>query len=80
MNAKLTLNLNKNITENAKIYARRNHVSLSKLIENYLNSITRTAETKKKVSPLVESLTGIIPNINIDDRKEYRDYITEKYV
>jgi len=80
MTAKLTLNLNKNITENAKIYARRNNVSLSKLIENYLNSLTKPPATKKKISPLVESLTGIIPNVDIEERQEYRDYITKKYL
>ena len=80
MTAKLTLNLNKNITENAKIYARRNNVSLSKLIENYLNSLTKPSATKKKISPLVESLTGIIPNVDIEERQEYRDYITKKYL
>ncbi|MCL2435463.1 MAG: DUF6364 family protein [Lentimicrobiaceae bacterium] len=80
MNAKLTLNLNKNTTEEAKIYARRNNVSLSKLIESYLNSLVKPPSTKKKISPLVESLTGIIPNANIEERKEYRDYLTEKYL
>jgi hypothetical protein len=80
MNTKLTLNLNKNITEEAKIYARRNHISLSKLIEHYLNSLTKPSSIKKKISPLVESLTGIIPNKNIEERKEYRDYLTEKYL
>jgi len=79
MNAKLTLNLSKDITQEAKIYARRNNVSLSRLIENYLFSITSTSSLKKKISPIVESLTGVIPNENIDERKEYRDYITKKY-
>ena len=80
MNAKLTLNLNKNTTEEAKVYARRNNVSLSKLIESYLNSLTKSPSTKKKASPVVESLTGIIPNANIEERKEYHDYLTEKYL
>ena len=65
MNTKLTLNLNQNITKEAKVYARRNHISLSKLIENYLNSLTKPSLIKNKVSPLVESLTGIIPHENL---------------
>jgi len=79
MNAKLTLNLNKSIIEGAKLYAKENKVSLSKLIENYLNLFTHYSLADKKVSPLVESLTGVIPNEYIDDRKDYRDYLTEKY-
>ena len=62
MNSKLTLNLNKNIIENAKDYAKDNRTSLSKLIENYLNSLTTKNNKEFKVSHLVESLTGIIPN------------------
>ncbi|NLX66904.1 MAG: hypothetical protein GXZ19_09100 [Bacteroidales bacterium] len=78
MNTKLTLNLDKSIIEEAKSYAKKNNVSLSKLIENYLNSLTKTSKEGIKVSPLVESLTGIISS-DIDERKSYRDYLSEKY-
>jgi hypothetical protein len=78
MNTKLTLNLNKNIISEAKTYAKSHQVSLSKLIENYLHSLTQESKKKNSVSPLVESLTGIIPN-DFDERNEYRDYIHKKY-
>lgn len=79
MNTKLTLNLNKNIIDEAKSYAKKNQVSLSKLIENYLNSLVKTSHKKTtKVSPLVESLTGVISS-EVDERKSYRDYLSEKY-
>jgi len=79
MNIKLTINLDKDIIDEAKTYAKNNHLTLSKLIENYLYSLTRTPEKKSKVSPLVESLTGVIPSVNYDDKKEYRDHLSEKY-
>lgn len=79
MNTKLTLNLDKSIIEEAKSYAKENKVSLSKLIENYLNSLTKKSDNKNvKVSPLVESLTGVISS-DVDERKSYRDYLSEKY-
>jgi ribosome recycling factor len=78
MNTKLTLNLNKEIIEDAKNYAKSHRVSLSKMIENYLNSVTRETKKQSIVSPLVESLTGIIPS-TIDERKNYRDYLEKKY-
>jgi len=79
MNTKLTLNLNKSVIEEAKSYAKENQVSLSKLIENYLKSIVKKQDKKTvKISPLVESLTGIIPSY-LDERKDYRDYLSEKY-
>lgn len=78
MNTKLTLNLDKDIIFEAKNYAKDHKVSLSKLIENYLNSLTKESKRNSTVSPLVESLTGIIPN-DFDEKKEYRDYINKKY-
>jgi hypothetical protein len=78
MSTKLTLNLNKEIIEEAKSYAKNHQTSLSKLIENYLRSLTRASNKKSGVSPLVESLTGIIPS-DYDEKKDYRDYIDQKY-
>ncbi|MBP9135199.1 MAG: hypothetical protein KBF75_14325 [Saprospiraceae bacterium] len=78
MNTKLTLNLDKEIICEAKTYAKSHNVSLSKLIENYLNSLTRGSKKKSSVSPFVESLTGIIPS-DYDERNDYRNYIDQKY-
>ena len=78
MNTKLTLNLNTEVIYEAKTYAKSHKVSLSKLIENYLNSLTRKSKKKSSVSPLVESLTGIIPN-DFYEKKDYRNYIDRKY-
>ena len=80
MNTKLTLNLNKGVIEQAKSYAKENSVSLSKLIESYLDSLTTRSEKKSKISPLVKSLTGVIPSRNYDDKKDYKDYLSEKYL
>ena len=41
MNTKLTLNLDKVVIDEAKYYAKINKMSLSKLIENYLNGKER---------------------------------------
>ena len=80
MNTKLTLNIDKDIIEEAKSYAKENNVSLSKLIENYLNSLTNKRDIEsKKVTPLVESLTGVIPSLQDDVRDDYRNYLYEKY-
>ncbi|HEU0227080.1 MAG TPA: DUF6364 family protein [Arachidicoccus soli] len=80
MNTKLTLNLNKSIIESAKDYAKDNSTSLSKLIENYLNSLTKKDRENIKISPLVESLTGVIPNETEEGIKnEYYAYLNKKY-
>jgi ribosome recycling factor len=79
MNTKLTLNLDKDVIEQAKTYAKDHKVSLSQLIENYLDSLTKRSDKKSKISPLVESLTGVIPNGNHEDRKDYQEYLSKKY-
>ena len=76
MDTKLTLKLDKEIIERAKLYARNNNTSLSKLIENMLSRMTSSNEDDVKITPLVESLSGIINPKEIDD---YSDYLAEKY-
>ena len=79
MNTKLTLNIDDNVIEEAKSYAKNNSISLSKLIENYLLSLTNKKSKTTKVSPLVESLTGVVSLKNADYKKEYSDYLSKKY-
>jgi hypothetical protein len=80
MNTKLTLNLDKNVIESAKDYAKSRKVSLSQLIENYLNALTKKGVRDFSVSPLVESLTGLMPaTTETDDRQQYYDYLEKKY-
>jgi dsDNA-specific endonuclease/ATPase MutS2 len=80
MNTKLTLRLNNYVIERAKIYAQKHKTSLSKMIESYLNSVTRQESENVEITPLVESLSGVIelPE-DYDYRKEYPDHLSEKY-
>ena len=59
MDTKLTLKLDKSIIEKAKAYASDQQVSLSKLVENYLNSLTSNSPKTDEImiSPFVNSLT-----------------------
>jgi len=81
METKLTLRLNGNVIERAKAYARNHKISLSKMIEAYLDSLTKKREEKKtSITPLVESLSGVIDlPADFDYKKDYRDYLDEKY-
>lgn len=82
METKLTLRLNNNVIERAKLYARDHKISLSKMIEAYLDSVTtqKRKERKNTITPLVESLSGVIDvPADFDYKKEYRDYLEEKY-
>lgn len=80
MDTKLTLKLDKEIINRAKDYAESKKISLSKLIESYLQLLTKESSSKDKISPLVESLSGVIelPQ-KYDDKNDYANYLTEKY-
>lgn len=82
METKLTLRLNDRVIERAKLYARSHKTSLSKMIESYLDSLTKEKGKEKNISitPLVESLSGVIDlPTDFDYKKEYGDYLIEKY-
>ena len=80
MDTKLTLKLDKEIINQAKRYAESKKISLSKLIESYLQLLTKENSKSDHISPLVESLSGVIalPK-NYDDKDEYADYLKQKY-
>jgi len=82
MDTKLTLRLNQKVIERAKIYARQHNISLSRMIESYLEAVTLPYEEEKKnyITPLVESISGVIelPS-DYDYKKEYHEYLSKKY-
>ncbi|MGK2862493.1 MAG: DUF6364 family protein [Chitinophagaceae bacterium] len=79
MESKLTLKLDKKVINRAKTYAKDHNTSLSKLIENYLQAVTLKSNKPIQITPLVESLTGVI-DLNIKDyRKDYTDFLSQKY-
>lgn len=81
MDSKLTLKLNQQVIEKAKEYASSKKVSLSRLIEAYLQSLTSESDTSEfEISPFVKSIsTGVeIPN-DLDYKNEYSDHLIEKH-
>lgn len=82
MDTKLTLKLNQEIIEKAKIYAAQKNVSLSRIIENYLNALTNDTKNDNsiEISPFVKSLSsGKKMPTDLDYKKEYSDHLMNKY-
>jgi macrodomain Ter protein organizer (MatP/YcbG family) len=80
MNTKLTLSLDKDVIDRAKRYARRRHQSLSKMVENYLREVATPEGKEEDITPLVAELSGLLNPEQADRRrKEYADYLEEKY-
>lgn len=85
MDAKLTLKLDKDVIEKAKIYAAEHKHSLSLLIENYLKTITKIEDKANveefEISSFVKSFTignGSVPK-DFDYKKARKEHLTEKY-
>lgn len=80
MDAKLTIKLDQTVITRAKNYAADRKISLSRLIEGYLDSLTEETEDDLEISPFVKSIsTGkSIPN-EVDAREEYFEVLEQKY-
>jgi hypothetical protein len=80
MDTKLTLSLDKKIIEQAKKYAKKKNISLSKLIESYLARMSVQQKEDTDISPLVKSLSGVLtlPK-DYNHKKEYSDFLSRKY-
>ena len=81
METKLTLKLNQEVIEKAKQYASDKKMSLSRIIEAYLQSLTSEKSTHDfEISPFLKSIaTGVkIPN-DIDIKKKYSNHLMQKY-
>ena len=80
MDKELALSLDKTIIESAKNYAKSNNISLSKLIESYLRTFTKGRRNPAEITPLVESLSGVISlDKDFDAKDAYAAYLIEKY-
>ncbi len=81
MNTKLTLKLNQRVIEKAKTYAANKKMSLSRIVEAYLQSLTSEIDSVEfEISPFVKSIaTGTEIPTDLDHKKEYSDHLIEKY-
>ena len=80
MNTKLTIKLNRRVINRAKTFARNNKTSISKMVEVYLDSVTRPEDSNLEITPLVESLSGIITlQKDYDYKHKYAEHLSHKY-
>jgi hypothetical protein len=82
MDAKLTLNIDRNVVRKAKVYAKNEGRSLSDLVENYLKLLTKDLAVEvSDYTPRVKALLGSVslPK-DFDYKKELSDAIAKKYL
>lgn len=79
MDAKLTLKLDQYVIEKAKEYASKKNISLSRIIEAYLATLTSEQLDEFEISPFVRSISNgnqvplDVENQAKDDRIDYLD-------
>ena len=82
MDTILTLNIDRNVIENAEIYAKNTRKTVSQLVEEYLVTISSNNWLKNNsLGPITEQLAGII---KLDKEVYYKENLTsalmEKYL
>ncbi len=78
METKLTLKLDQQVIEGVKKYAKDNHQSVSKLVENYFRVLVADKSAPNKISPLVQELSGVISESDLKGT-DYASYLEAKY-
>lgn len=80
MDTKLTIKLDDDVITRAKTYAKSRKTSLSKMIESYLDSVTKPESKGIEITPLVKSLSGVITlTDDYDYKKDRTEYLIKKY-
>ena len=80
MDTKLTIKLDNGVIARAKKYAQHRKTSLSRLIESYLDSVTKNESDDIEITPLVKSLSGVIKlSADYDYKEDRTDYLIRKY-
>jgi hypothetical protein len=84
MYTKLTLSIEQDTIENAKKYAKNQKRSVSKLVEEYLSSLSSSTNKRNENStlgPITKELIGVI---KVNKHMNYEDILTdalmEKYL
>jgi hypothetical protein len=73
--SKLTLSIDDAVVAKAKRYAKSWRVSLSKLVERYLDLISKSFQAPAG-TPVLRSLRGALKRANLPD---YKTYLERKY-
>ena len=79
---KLTLSVNEDVVERAKRYAATRGTSVSRLVESYLDALSRLRAAKhEELPPVTRRLRVLLGSLKgaSYDRKEHIDHLERKY-
>ena len=80
MSAKITLYSQAYLIDKVKQYAKQHNTSVSKMVTNFFETVVAAESKKKSVNAEKTSkLYGILKDTKFD-KKDYTDYLEEKYL
>jgi glucokinase len=80
MTTKLTLSIDKKTIEKAKVLSRRKGKSLSKIVEEFLNTISnKHNENDSVIEKIQHIIKDKIPNPGVDWKKVKAAHLKKKY-
>lgn len=79
MKSKLTLRVDVDVVRRAKDYAKGNGTSLSRLVETYLDALTRDPDgVGVELTPRVQRLRGALGHADVTEQDD-RDHLIRKH-
>lgn len=79
MQTKLTLRLEDQLIEQAKLYAAHAGKSVSQIVAEYFTLLTSQKNTASSpATPVTQSLRGLLKESKLDEHK-YKEYVEAKY-
>lgn len=74
--AKLTLSVDDRVVSRAKLHARQSGVSVSEMVEVFLDAIAETPAPDARDTPILRSVRGSLKKAQLED---YRKHLAAKY-
>jgi antitoxin component of RelBE/YafQ-DinJ toxin-antitoxin module len=74
--AKLTLSVDERVVSRAKRFARQQGVSVSQMVEAYLEAVAEPTSAASQDAPILRSLKGSLKRANV---KAYERHLAAKY-
>lgn len=76
--SKLTLSVDPKVAARAKKYAKQHGVSVSSMVELYLDRVVRAERGQEEDPPILRAVRGILKKNT--SREDYRKYLEAKYL
>ena len=73
--SRLSLNIDDQVVQRAKQYAKERGTSVSALVEGYLDAVSRPLKPVED-PPVLRAIRGILRK---GDREDYRQHVNERY-